>query len=348
MRPSDRNAATLLAILRGAPPGAWPEPTSAAAFVDLAAEHRLAARVGSLMGPKLAALPAWGANARLQLVAFALASQARWRALDRAAAEVAAALAEAGLAGLWFKGYALARDVYASPEERPFNDLDVLVPETDVPAAARALEAAGFRGRQPFGVGPVERSFVRAGRPVVDVDLHWKFVGPESLIREMRVDPAPIFARARTVSPGMRLPTVEDALILAATNLASHAFGPLGQYLDVARLAARQPDWDVVSERATETRTRTALGAALAIAVDLFSAPIPSSILWRLRPVWWQRAAFGWLLAPRHLADPNASSNVRMRYLSKVLAQDSLSAIVRTIAAAPRGVILRARHGSAS
>jgi len=343
----DRNATTLLAILRGAPPGAWPEPVSSEEFAEITVAHRLGAFVSARMGPRLDVLPPWAAEARLRLEAMAMAGTARWRGLDGAAADVAAALAGAGVEGLWFKGYALARDVYASPEERPSGDLDVLVRERDVPAAARALEAAGFMAGAPQRVGPMERSFVRRreGEPVVDVDLHWKFVGPESLIREMRVDPEPIMARARTVRPGMLFPALEDAFILGAANLASHAFGPLGQYLDFARLAARGPDWEVVSKRATETRTRAALGAALAVAGDLFAAPVPGEVLRRLRPAWWQRVAFGWLLAPPQLADPGAPSTARMRYLSKILAQDSLAATARTLAGAPRGLLLRVRRG---
>ncbi len=344
MPPADRNAATLLAMLRGAPAAAWPEPSSAGGLAEIAAAHRLAAHLSALIGPRLSALPPWAAEARLRLEAVALAGAARWRAHDRAAADAAAEFAKAGLEGLWFKGYALARDAYPSPEDRPFNDLDVLVCEADVPAAARALEAAGFVAGPEQEIGPLERSFIRErpGEAAVDIDLHWKFIGPESLVREMRVDPAPILARARLVRPGMRFPALEDAFILAAANLAVHAFGPLGQYLDISRLAARGPDWDLVAKRATETRTRAALGASLAIAEELFGAKVPREILRRLRPAWWQRVAFAWLLAPPRLADPDASSTARMRYLSKVLAQDSLAATARTLAAAPRGAVLRA------
>lgn len=346
MTSSNRNAATLLAILHGAPPEAWPEPASAAGFAEVTAAHRLAAHVAALIGQKLASLPPWAAEGRLRLEAVALAGAERWRALDRAAADAAGEFAKAGLEGLWFKGYALARESYASPEERPFNDLDVLVREADVPAAGRALEAAGFVAGPIEKVGPLERSWIRErpGEPAVDIDLHWKFIGPESLVREMRVDPAPILARARLVRPGMRFPTLEDAFILAAANLAVHAFGPLGQYLDIARLAARGPDWDAVAKRATETRTRAALGASLAIAEELFGAKVPHEVLKRLRPAWWQRVAFAWLLAPPRLADPDASSTARLRYLSKVLAQDSLAATARTLAGAPRGMILRSRR----
>lgn len=91
---------------------------------------------------------------------------------------VLAALADAGIGALLFKGAAIARTHYPSPELRVRSDTDVLVPAERSDDAARALEQLGYR-RAVESDGELIASqfhceFVdRAGLPHA-LDVHWR------------------------------------------------------------------------------------------------------------------------------------------------------------------------------
>ncbi|HEU4532526.1 MAG TPA: nucleotidyltransferase family protein [Polyangiaceae bacterium] len=71
-------------------------------------------------------------------------------AAERAAAEASAALRAAGVAHVVIKGLAASRVLYDDPLARPFNDVDVFVAWRSLPAACRALAAAGLRESAQF------------------------------------------------------------------------------------------------------------------------------------------------------------------------------------------------------
>jgi hypothetical protein len=82
-------------------------------------------------------------------VAGARGEAAWWRAAavhaaaERAAVEASAALWAAGLAHVVIKGLAASHVLYDDPLARPFGDVDVFVSWRSLPAARRALAAAG-------------------------------------------------------------------------------------------------------------------------------------------------------------------------------------------------------------
>ncbi|MCU0684801.1 MAG: nucleotidyltransferase family protein [Polyangiaceae bacterium] len=71
-------------------------------------------------------------------------------AAERAAVEASAALRAAGLAHVVIKGLAASLVLYDDPLARPFGDVDVFVAWRSLPAARRALVAAGLRESRQF------------------------------------------------------------------------------------------------------------------------------------------------------------------------------------------------------
>ncbi|WP_372789512.1 nucleotidyltransferase family protein, partial [Paraconexibacter sp.] len=103
----------------------------------------------------------------------------RMLALDAAAAEAITALRAAAVEPLLLKGPAIARWLYDDPSQRPYNDVDLLVPLADRTTAARVLADLGYE--EVFaGMRASERSVhavtLRRAHPLpVSIDLHHRF-----------------------------------------------------------------------------------------------------------------------------------------------------------------------------
>lgn len=340
----------MLALLR---PGAElpPDACDPAAFAELALAHRLHGVLRHALKRAPGPLPPWLEDARARLEAFAPAERARWVLQSTTAKKLAAAFQSAGVRAVFLKGFAYASDLYAAPDLRSFNDLDVLVADADLRKAADALAAAGFSrvaGPRPFGA--MEETYRRSATKdaTVDVDLHWDLVGRESLNRSMRLPPGEFLARSLERPGGMRVLTPEDALVFAAVNLVVHAYSPLQQFYDLALMANAAPDWPRVLERARACGVRAALGAGLAVAQACFGARVPEEVRADLAPPGWQRAAFEKLLRAGHLARPERYHEFGARVALKVLSQDGLGAVAGTLAYQPLRLLKRLAYRPAS
>ncbi len=304
----------------------------------LAAKNRvlgeLHARASSADAPQW-----WVHELRARAMALAYANDLK----SQATRAIGEALAREGIACVALKGFHLAHGVYRHPHERPFGDLDLLVLPSERDAAQRVLLDLGFEpGHMQTGQGACEASFLKDLLPslTLDVDLHWRLVGPLSLVREMRLDAAGLFARSKPAFPGLRFPSPEDALVIAAINLVRHGFRPLGNILDFRELV-RLADPYLLIDRVRNSRTRSALSAGLSLAVALFGAKVPDDIACALVLPRWQSVAFRRLLRPADLARPEGADGATARYLLKVLAQDGSRGVIRTATSMPNVIARR-------
>lgn len=329
--------------------GRWCEEADPAAVEALAVTSRVAGELRRKLAAAGTHAPAWARGLRPALEARALAD-GHANALKAAAVrEAGEGFAARGFEAVALKGFHLAYGVYADPADRPFGDVDLLVRRRDLGAAEDVLRALGFEeGPAQAGPGAMERSFLRtlAHGVELDVDLHWTLMGALSLVREMRPDDEGMFARSTPAFPGLRFPSPEDALVLAAVNLVRHGFRPLGNILDFRELL-RRADPGVLAARAAETRTSAALSAGLALAAAWFGAEVPEGLARALALPRWQRALFRRLLRPEALADPRGNDGVIARYFLKILAQDGLRGVARTVAGVPGAVARRMAGGQA-
>ncbi len=108
-------------------------------------------------------------------------TQRRNLALTAELLRILAALEDAGIAAVPFKGPVLAALAYGDLALRPFGDLDVLVRERDMARARAALVKRGYlpefafsaAGERAFRKAECALQFRHAGRDVV-LELHWR------------------------------------------------------------------------------------------------------------------------------------------------------------------------------
>ncbi|MCZ7645167.1 MAG: nucleotidyltransferase family protein [Planctomycetota bacterium] len=341
------NAATLLALLRGEPPERWPAPESAQALLDLAVHHRLHLELEHALAGAAPAAPAWAAALEPELRAWKAHTRVEWVYKREAAEAFGRELERAGARALAFKGLALAWRVYPSPDRRAYGDLDLFVAPRERALAEAALAACGFRAApapQPFG--DFQKVFLKdTGHGVsLVVDLHWAFVSPETLVRSLRPDLEAILARGEAVAPGLIVPAAEDALLLAAVNLARDGFAPLSHYLDVRYLLKQGVDWAALEVRVEAARTRTAMALALNLGDSLLGLELPPEAAVLRRHVEWKRVLFQRLLRPADTLTPGWNLAPRARYLLKVLANDGLGSMLGACMRMPLGLVRRWQH----
>jgi hypothetical protein len=272
--PSRDLQASLLALLRGLPPGGDHAPEEIAAALRRyecgGYLHRLwSGRTGGLPAAWAAALAA--AHRRTQV--DSLAALAQFRALG----DLLRAL---GVPFLLLKGAAYLTDLYPDPGTRAVTDIDLLVPPGAAPGVARQLRAAGYRTGVDLHY-PESRRFEawRPGPAECRFEFHWEL----GLPFRFRVDTAGIWERAAPCSlEGIACgrPAPEDALLYHVAHLADHYFGPsLKWVIDLREMLARWPlEPRVLRERAAAWRVATALGMVLPHLERLFPGCLPEAL----------------------------------------------------------------------
>jgi len=178
---------------------------------------------------------------------------------------------------VWLKGLALSEQLYGRFEARQANDLDVLVGPGQMAGAEDCLGRLGFeRFRNPV---PEEEDHpagshhrIWSGRLIQDgqvsVELHYRLAGPP------RCQPpvTELLGRSRIVplmGQPIRVPSLEDELLILCLHAHQHNFGFLRCLMDVAEYVKRyreQLDWQEFLARASRYRCRGRVTAALALA----------------------------------------------------------------------------------
>lgn len=186
---------------------------------------------------------------------------------------LAIAFEAAGVPVMALKGAALNLTIYSRPDERPMDDLDLLVRPEMAEAAAEVLERSGcLRGealvREDFFPRfHYEREFRCGAIAPVKIDLH---VRPFRPLRYSRTVPVDAFwSRAQTVRCGaarLLIPSTEDMVVHLAAHGAVHGNVRRMWLEDVYRWVRAHENtlnWDEV------LRTSAAWGLALPVRVGL-------------------------------------------------------------------------------
>jgi Uncharacterised nucleotidyltransferase len=190
---------------------------------------------------------------------------------------VLAALAQARISALLFKGSALAQTHYAAPHLRSRTDTDILVRSADVPALARIVADLGYqRPAQMSGrLVSFQQHFAKDDRYGVlhVLDVHWRISNRQALADRITFDelwehrvPLP------ALGPSAAAPGNVHALLIALIHRAGHHPGSrdLRWMYDLHVLADRLSADDVrqvaamAGDRGLETLARDALIAARA------------------------------------------------------------------------------------
>ena len=187
------------------------------------------------------------------------------------------------------KGFALAHQVYPSPETRLMNDVDLWMDEAAIRSAMEALAPLGWRvpwWRRRFSEQPgmgEEVGLVLGTTPLL-LELHSR---PASLLETI---PGKLDSfRQRSVPANLgglpaRVLPVEETLIHLSLHLAQHHrfLGGLPRLLDITLVCAAQDpafDWIALSERCVALGIPGWVATSLATARRLLGAPIPEAAL---------------------------------------------------------------------
>ncbi|MEX0921662.1 MAG: nucleotidyltransferase family protein [Rhodovibrionaceae bacterium] len=242
----------------------------------LAALPDWSVRLADFLGPALAAALTEPAAQALGAPPIDPATAERSRQLNRyarAAQEACLArIAEAGIACVAIKGFALARQIYGDPDLRTTGDLDLVVRAGERNALLDLLSREGFAFRpepaKPWGfiADASYAPFVSADGGVT-LDIH---VQPDSYPLHLGLDCETLFAAARQ-GPNCLLPAPSHSFLLLASNAAKDKFAPLAvkKFVDalIQLRSGEELDWEEIFVRAGRAR----LTGPLAVFLRLLS-----------------------------------------------------------------------------
>jgi SAM-dependent methyltransferase len=186
-----------------------------------------------------------------------------------------------------YKGPLLSWLAYHNLTRRMFADLDLVVPQRNIPSVISLMQAAGYEpdfdpheshaGQKRNAPG--QYPFFRRGQGI-RVELHTE--------RTLRYFPVPLdlteMARRQiTVElAGRKLHTfsIEDTLVMLCVHGAKHFWKRLGWIADIAELIEAQPvDWPVTLRIAEKLKSRRLLLLGLYLAHRVLDASLPAHIL---------------------------------------------------------------------
>ena len=166
---------------------------------------------------------------------------------------------------LLVKGAALALTTYAVPWERAMSDVDLLVDSSRFVALIRLLKRQGYEEVEPQ-LREHSRSLLEAvllppaPMPSIPVEVHASL----DKVAPRRWPFYRLWERGESVGNGLlRIPSLEDHVLLVAIHLASDEFAHAWGLVDLEALIRKGADLKVVAERARMCGASTALRLAL-------------------------------------------------------------------------------------
>jgi hypothetical protein len=179
-------------------------------------------------------------------------------------AEIARELGRRGIRLAPIKGMAYVGVIYPDPAERPMQDIDLLVPRSQFPAAKVAMMEIGF-GR--FGAARELSGYYHAvgfARGDIIVELH------RGIVQHQRtsVRVGDVWRRARVSAEGFERLDPVDELLFCALNIARTELAvPAISYLDVDRLWQQlgATERAILVRRAVDWRVERSVRAVLAM-----------------------------------------------------------------------------------
>jgi hypothetical protein len=226
------------------------------------------------------------------LLRRSLASSIGIQQLHRVLDEVIQTLSALNVELMVLKGAALGTTVFASPLERPMNDLDLLLKPDHAGLAHDHLMKKGWRlesdpredlYRDHHHLQPLYHPTALGGR----LELHTSLFGPE---HPFDFDASDLWRDRQPSKLGLHvwLPHPNHLFLHACAHFAwSHMmeFGAWRCFRDIAVLLERGAvDWQQISALARQTRTASSVYWTLRLMQRLVGTPIPRPALQSLRP----------------------------------------------------------------
>jgi len=212
---------------------------------------------------------------------------ARNMAAEKELRRILEALSESGVSAVPYKGPVLAESAYGELGLRQFNDLDVLIRESDLEAAVSVLLGLGYASEFPDE--PTEQKRLRAylrdfafRRPngPCPVEVQWRLA---QRYHPLFRDQGRVWARLREESlAGLPVRTLssEDTLMVLCLHGLYHSWQHLQMVSDVAESlrAGRGIDWGHLLEEARDQGGLRILLLGMLLAHDILETPLPPEV----------------------------------------------------------------------
>ncbi len=209
--------------------------------------------------------------------------------------EISGLFSAAHIPLILLKGPHLAHSYYDHPHERPYGDLDILVPPKDFPAAARILEKNKYEllEKEEGNLATTAQTNHWGFRSRFGqlIELHRGFAGLERHQANLQE----WFARnedfhyGQTPAKGL---APEDLLC----HLCIHAGKSFFYFIEKKHIVdldvvirKREIHWDAFLARCRETKSKAIAYYCLRAAQAQHGTVVPEDILLKLRPSWWRR-----------------------------------------------------------
>ncbi|MCB9140032.1 MAG: nucleotidyltransferase family protein [Caldilineaceae bacterium] len=184
-----------------------------------------------------------------------------------------------------YKGVMLARRWYGDETLRQAGDIDLIVAQSDLPAARELLAHAGYISAIEFDSLEQEQAFVtQTGHYLytypaqqVALELHWDVVRRHDGVR---FDWDAIRERAQSAVP-WRLPAQEDLLLILAYHGGKHRWSILKWVTDIAVISenAARINWPYILDSAQSANMSRFMYVSLAICHRLMQVEYPEIVL---------------------------------------------------------------------
>jgi hypothetical protein len=257
---------------------------------DQAAENS----VTPLLGRQMQALPTGGVPAPVldRLKEVCRANTIRCLFLTAELIRIFDLFHSRGIQAIAYKGPALAMQAYGDMTLRQFEDIDIIVRQSDLPKANEVMLGLGYRPRfdwivssgVPSSIIPGEYNYRDEKRRIM-VELHTEL----TLRHFPEVPDLEDFSNRLTFVKlnDREIPTfsVEDTLIVLSLHGTKDFWERLSWIADISELIQRYPnlDWSVTIDRAKVLRAERMLHVALLLATNLTETPFAEEIQRRLR-----------------------------------------------------------------
>lgn len=208
--------------------------------------------------------------------------------LFRRGAEVIGRLHDAGIETMLLKGAALTQLYYKDEGVRPMSDFDVVVQQGSALAAVEVLQRAGW---QPVAPLPAQFTKILHSSPFKnsagdELDLHWHVFAERCYAQ---ADDECWTKAIRCEFGGLQTRALHPAHQLAHICVHGAAWNEvppvrwIADALFVINSRAPKLDWEVVGRFGSQPGLRLPLREALEYLRAEFSAPVPQSVLTKLR-----------------------------------------------------------------
>jgi hypothetical protein len=195
------------------------------------------------------------------------------------------------------KGPVLVELAYGDPGARLYDDLDIVVPASDLTPALTGLEAVG--GYVTDLNWPMMVKLQRAEVPMVLpygmlADLHWDLLVTPGIRARFSMPMDELFERRRIVRfGGVDVPTLDpvDSLLYLCLHGSLSGGDQLVWFKDIEQVVGAEPtDWDELVRRAASSRVGLVAAIQLERARVLLGAGVPESVPGTLagHKAWWR------------------------------------------------------------